>query len=127
MMQCPLSLVSRHSQTDDEGQQALQSFTTQSFMGSPPQSTFSSSGSAASLPPFPSPTGLSETRPKTKKGPRKNQNEKYRLKYLRLRKAALAMIFVSTLHTKDNHLNQYYSSYFCNTMCSDATCVHHNT
>lgn len=79
--------------TDDEGQQALQSFTTQSFMGSPPQSTFSSSGSAASLPPFPSPTGLSETRPKTKKGPRKNQNEKYRLKYLRLRKAALAMIF----------------------------------
>ncbi|KAK6296053.1 hypothetical protein J4Q44_G00337660 [Coregonus suidteri] len=80
--------------TDDEGQQALQSFTTQSFMASPPQSTFSSSGSAAaSLPPFPSPTGLSETRPKNKKGPRKNLNDKYRLKYLRLRKAARAMIF----------------------------------
>ncbi|KAL0973316.1 hypothetical protein UPYG_G00201860 [Umbra pygmaea] len=79
--------------TDDERQQALQSFTPQSFLGSPPQSTFSSSGSAASLPTFPSPTGLSETRTKSKKGPRKNQNEKYRLKYLRLRKAAQAMIF----------------------------------
>ncbi|CAB1348042.1 unnamed protein product, partial [Coregonus sp. 'balchen'] len=54
------------------------------------ESIFSSSDSAASLPPFPS--GLSETRPKTKKGPRKNQNEKYRLKYLRLRKAAWALI-----------------------------------
>ncbi|XP_041733952.2 transforming growth factor beta regulator 1 isoform X2 [Coregonus clupeaformis] len=82
-----------YRETDDEGQQALQSFTTQSFMASPPQSTFSSSGSAASLPPFPSPTGLSETRPKNKKGPRKNLNDKYRLKYLRLRKAARAMIF----------------------------------
>ncbi|XP_034148529.1 transforming growth factor beta regulator 1 isoform X3 [Esox lucius] len=82
-----------YRENDDERQQALQSFTPQSFLGSPPQSNFSSSGSAASLPTFPSPTGLSETRLKAKKGPRKNQNEKYRLKYLRLRKAAQAMIF----------------------------------
>ncbi|XP_046891745.1 transforming growth factor beta regulator 1 isoform X3 [Hypomesus transpacificus] len=79
--------------TDDERQQALQAFSTQSFLGSPPQTAFSSSGSAASLPPFPSPTGSSEPRPRAKKSPRKNQNEKYRQKYLRLRKAARAMIF----------------------------------
>ncbi|KAJ7995446.1 hypothetical protein DPEC_G00244650 [Dallia pectoralis] len=78
---------------DDERQPNLQSFTPQSFLGSPPQSNFSSSGSAASLPTFPSPTSLSETRQKDKKGQRRNQNEKYRLKFLRLRRAAQTMIF----------------------------------
>uniref|UniRef100_A0A3Q4MZ19 Transforming growth factor beta regulator 1 n=1 Tax=Neolamprologus brichardi TaxID=32507 RepID=A0A3Q4MZ19_NEOBR len=46
-----------------------------------------------SAPTFPSPTTSSEHKAKGKRGPRKNQNEKYRLKYLRLRKAARAMIF----------------------------------
>ncbi|KAL0168301.1 hypothetical protein M9458_036523, partial [Cirrhinus mrigala] len=71
--------------TDEERQHALQAFSA--------QSTFSSSGSASSMGPLPSPTGHAESRPKVRKGPRKNQNEKYRLKYMRLRKAARAMIF----------------------------------
>lgn len=72
------------AQTDEERQQALQAFSA--------QSAFSSSGSSL---PSGSPHGHSEHRPKVKKALRKNQNEKYRLKYLRLRKAARAMIFVS--------------------------------
>ncbi|KAJ8368839.1 hypothetical protein SKAU_G00088670 [Synaphobranchus kaupii] len=79
--------------TDEERQQALRTFTSPSFLGSPGQTAFSSSSSGTSLPPFPSPPGLSESRPKSKKAMRKNQNEKYRLKYLRLRKAARSMIF----------------------------------
>ncbi|XP_008279894.1 transforming growth factor beta regulator 1 isoform X1 [Stegastes partitus] len=74
-----------------ERQQTIQAFTVQSFLGSPQQNT--SSGSGASLPAFPTPTTSSEHKAKMKRGPRKNQNEKYRLKYLRLRKAARAMIF----------------------------------
>lgn len=58
------------------------------------QSAFSSSGSSL---PSGSPHGHSEHRTKVKKALRKNQNEKYRLKYLRLRKAARAMIFVSRI------------------------------
>ncbi|XP_017557462.1 transforming growth factor beta regulator 1 isoform X1 [Pygocentrus nattereri] len=69
--------------TDEERQQALQAFSA--------QTAFSSSGS--SLPSDPSPHSHSELRPKVKKVLRKNQNEKYRLKYLRLRKAARTMIF----------------------------------
>ncbi|XP_036440911.1 transforming growth factor beta regulator 1 isoform X2 [Colossoma macropomum] len=72
-----------YRETDEERQQALQAFSA--------QTAFSSSGS--SLPSDPSPHGHSELRPKVKKVLRKNQNEKYRLKYLRLRKAARAMIF----------------------------------
>ncbi|XP_042270395.1 transforming growth factor beta regulator 1 [Thunnus maccoyii] len=79
--------------TDEERQQALQAFTAQSFLGSPQQNTISSSGSGTSGPAFPSPTSSFEHKGKMKRGPRKNQNEKYRLKYLRLRKAARAMIF----------------------------------
>ncbi|KAA8593856.1 hypothetical protein FQN60_004690 [Etheostoma spectabile] len=79
--------------TDEERQQALQAFTAQSFLGSPQQNTISNSGSVASVPTFPSPTSSSEHRTKMKRGSRKKQNEKYRLKYLRLRKAASAMIF----------------------------------
>lgn len=90
---CPYLSVS--SQTDEERQQALQAFTAQSFLSSPQQNTVSSSGSGASGPAFPSPTSSSEHKTKIKRGPRKKQNEKYRLKYLRLRKAARAMIFVS--------------------------------
>ncbi|KAG7278507.1 hypothetical protein CRUP_004116, partial [Coryphaenoides rupestris] len=70
-----------------------QPFSGPSFLGSPPQTTASSSGSAASLPAFPSPTSSSEPRAKGRRGPRKNHSEKYRLKYLRLRRAARAMIF----------------------------------
>ncbi|KAM4567143.1 transforming growth factor beta regulator 1 [Odontesthes bonariensis] len=75
--------------SDEERQQALQAFSAQAFLGSPQQNTASSSGSGTSV------TGLlsSEHKPKVKRGPRKNQNEKYRLKYLRLRKTARAMIF----------------------------------
>lgn len=92
------------SQTDEERQQALQAFTAQSFLGSPQQNTISSSGSGASAPTFPSPTSSSEHKGKMKRGPRKNQNEKYRLKYLRLRKAARAMIFVSEPFIYENCL-----------------------
>uniref|UniRef100_A0A1A8MK83 Transforming growth factor beta regulator 1 n=2 Tax=Nothobranchius pienaari TaxID=704102 RepID=A0A1A8MK83_9TELE len=80
-----------YRESDEERQQALQAFTAQVFIGAQPPSTASSSG--ASMPAFPSPTSSSEQKAKFKKGPRKNQNEKYRLKYLRLRKAARTMIF----------------------------------
>ncbi|XP_055370026.1 transforming growth factor beta regulator 1 isoform X5 [Betta splendens] len=82
-----------YRENDEERQQALQAFTSQSFLGSPQQHTISSSGSGTSAPAFPSPTSSSDHRVKMKRGQRKNQNEKYRLKYLRLRKAARAMIF----------------------------------
>ncbi len=77
-------------QTDEERQNALQAFSA--------QSTFSGSGSGSSMGPLPSPTSHSESRPKVRKGPRKNQNEKYRLKYMRLRKAARAIVFVSKIY-----------------------------
>ncbi|KAG7480194.1 hypothetical protein JOB18_045435 [Solea senegalensis] len=78
--------------TDEERQQALQAFTTQSFLNSPQRNAIGSgSGTSAAAPP--SSAGSSELRAKAKRGSRKNQNEKYRLKYLRLRKAARAMIF----------------------------------
>uniref|UniRef100_A0A3Q2NVH2 Transforming growth factor beta regulator 1 n=1 Tax=Fundulus heteroclitus TaxID=8078 RepID=A0A3Q2NVH2_FUNHE len=77
-------------QTDEERQQAL---TAQAFLSSAPHSGASSSGSGASAPAFPSPPSSSEQKPKFKRGQRRKQNEKYRLKYLRLRKAARAMIF----------------------------------
>ncbi|XP_031717099.1 transforming growth factor beta regulator 1 isoform X2 [Anarrhichthys ocellatus] len=82
-----------YRETDEERQQALQAFTTQSFLGSPQHNTVSSSGSGASGHAFPSPTSSSEHRTKVKRGPRKKLNEKYQLKYLRLRKVARAMIF----------------------------------
>lgn len=80
-------------QTDEERQQALQAFTAQAFLTSP--SLNAASGSGASAPAFPSPSSSSEPKPKPKRGSRKNLKEKYRLKYLRLRKAARAMVFVS--------------------------------
>lgn len=77
--------------TDEERQQVL---TAQAFLSSPPPAPQSgASGSGASVPAFPSPSSSSEQKPKIKRGQRKNQNEKYRLKYLRLRKAARTMIF----------------------------------
>ncbi|XP_036005611.1 transforming growth factor beta regulator 1 isoform X2 [Fundulus heteroclitus] len=79
-----------YRETDEERQQAL---TAQAFLSSAPHSGASSSGSGASAPAFPSPPSSSEQKPKFKRGQRKKQNEKYRLKYLRLRKAARAMIF----------------------------------
>jgi len=92
---------SASSQSDEERQQALQAFSAQAFLGSPQQNTGSSSSSGTSV------TGLlsSEHKPKVKRGPRKNQNEKYRLKYLRLRKTARAMIFVSStcIHEEKSH------------------------
>ncbi|XP_043120684.1 transforming growth factor beta regulator 1 isoform X2 [Puntigrus tetrazona] len=72
-------------------------------------STFSSSGSGSSVGPLPSPTSHSESRPKVRKGPRKNQNEKYRLKYVRLRKAARAMIFENAaLYDEIAHLEEKF-------------------
>ncbi|XP_026865902.2 transforming growth factor beta regulator 1 isoform X1 [Electrophorus electricus] len=67
--------------TDEERQQALQAFST--------QTAFSSSA----LPSAPSPHGHPEPRSKARKTLRRNQNEKYRFKYLRLRRAARAMVF----------------------------------
>ncbi|MGH0178967.1 UNVERIFIED_CONTAM: hypothetical protein FKN15_000418 [Acipenser sinensis] len=81
------------AQTDDERQQALRAFTAQPFLATPAQPSFSSTGSGPPLPSFTSPPGVSEPKTKVKKVLRKSQNEKYRLKYLRLRKAARAMIF----------------------------------
>ncbi|XP_050991294.1 LOW QUALITY PROTEIN: transforming growth factor beta regulator 1 [Labeo rohita] len=87
--------------TDEERQHALQAFSA--------QSTFSSSGSGSSVGPLPSPTGHAESRPKVRKGPRKNQNEKYRLKYMRLRKAARAMIFENAaLYDEIAHLEEKF-------------------
>lgn len=87
--------------TDAERQQALQSFSA--------QPTFSSSGSGSSLGPLPSPTSHTEPKPKVRKGPRKNQNEKYRLKYIRLRKAARAMIFENAaLYDEIAHLEEKF-------------------
>ncbi|XP_034023871.1 transforming growth factor beta regulator 1 isoform X2 [Thalassophryne amazonica] len=79
--------------TDEERHQALQAFNAQSLLASSPQNTISNSCSGTSAPAFPSPTGSSDHKPKMKRAPRKKQNEKYRLKYIRLRKAARAMIF----------------------------------
>ncbi|CAM4583929.1 unnamed protein product [Leuciscus chuanchicus] len=88
-------------QTDEERQHALQAFSA--------QSTFSSSGSASSLGHLPSPTSHTESRPKVRKGPRKNQNEKYRLKYIRLRKAARSMIFENAaLYDEIAHLEEKF-------------------
>uniref|UniRef100_A0A673J0F7 Transforming growth factor beta regulator 1 n=1 Tax=Sinocyclocheilus rhinocerous TaxID=307959 RepID=A0A673J0F7_9TELE len=87
--------------TDEERQNALHAFSA--------QSTFSSSGSGSSMGPLPSPTSHSESRPKVRKGPRKNQNEKYRLKYMRLRKAARAMIFENAaLYDEIAHLEEKF-------------------
>ncbi len=92
-------------QTDEERQNALQAFSA--------QSTFSSSGSGSSMGPLPSPTSHSESRPKVRKGPRKNQNEKYQLKYMRLRKAARAMIFVSKIYfVYQKHSFKYVIGHF---------------
>ncbi|KAJ8257125.1 hypothetical protein COCON_G00192770 [Conger conger] len=74
--------------TDEERQQALRP-----FLGSPGQTAFSSPSSGGSLPPLPSPQGLSQARPRCRKAARKSQSHKYRLKYLRLRRAARAMIY----------------------------------
>lgn len=84
------------SQTDEERQQALQAFAAQSFLGAA-QHAASSSGSASSAHVFSSPLSSSEHKTKAKRVPRKTQNEKYRLKYLRLRRAARAFVFVSGL------------------------------
>lgn len=87
--------------TDEERQHALQAFSA--------QSTFSSSGSGSSLGHLPSPTSHTESRPKVRKGPRKNQNEKYRLKYIRLRKAARSMIFENAaLYDEIAHLEEKF-------------------
>ncbi|XP_077050716.1 transforming growth factor beta regulator 1 isoform X2 [Siphateles boraxobius] len=87
--------------TDEERQHALQTFSA--------QSTFSSSGSGSSLGHLPSPTSHTESRPKARKGPRKNQNEKYRLKYVRLRKAARSMIFENAaLYDEIAHLEEKF-------------------
>ncbi|XP_056622683.1 transforming growth factor beta regulator 1 isoform X1 [Triplophysa dalaica] len=87
--------------TDEERQQALQSFSA--------QSTFSSSGSGSSLGPVPSPTSHPEPRPKVKKAPRKSQNEKYRLKNIHLRKAARNMIFENAaLYDEIAHLEEKF-------------------
>ncbi|XP_021323375.1 transforming growth factor beta regulator 1 isoform X2 [Danio rerio] len=90
-----------YRETDEERQHALQAFSA--------QSAFSSSGSGSSLGPLPSPTSHTESRSKVRKGPRKNQNEKYRLKYIRLRKASRAMIFENAaLYDEIAHLEEKF-------------------
>ncbi|TRY88461.1 hypothetical protein DNTS_018886 [Danionella cerebrum] len=90
-----------YRETNEERQHALQAFSA--------QSTFSSSGSGSSMGALPSPTSNAESRSKVRKGPRKNQNEKYRQKYIRLRKAARAMIFENAaLYDEIAHLEEKF-------------------
>ncbi|KAG2469709.1 TBRG1 regulator, partial [Polypterus senegalus] len=84
---------SERNGTDDERQQALRGFTAQPFISATSQNQFASQGSGGPSPSFSASSNLSESRVKAKKVLRKSQNEKYRLKYLRLQKAARAMIF----------------------------------
>ncbi|XP_057694721.1 transforming growth factor beta regulator 1 isoform X2 [Corythoichthys intestinalis] len=93
--------------TDDERQQALKAFATQAFLGTPQQNTASVSGSGGSSgAPFPS-IANSENKVKMRRGTRKKMNEKYRLKYHRLRKAARALIFQNAaLHDEAAHLEE---------------------
>ncbi|XP_054649944.1 transforming growth factor beta regulator 1 [Dunckerocampus dactyliophorus] len=98
-----------YRETNDERQQALQAFTAQAFLGPGQQSALPASGpgstSTTTVAPFPS----SENKAKVKRGARKKQNEKYRLKYLRLRKAACAMIFENAaLHDEVAHLEEKF-------------------
>nr|XP_057936493.1 transforming growth factor beta regulator 1 [Doryrhamphus excisus] len=98
--------------TNDERQQALQAFTAQAFLGPGQQNALPASGpgsatttTTTTMAPFPS----SENKAKMKRGARKKQNEKYRLKYLRLRKAARAMIFENAaLHDEVAHLEEKF-------------------
>ncbi|XP_061137716.1 transforming growth factor beta regulator 1 [Syngnathus typhle] len=97
--------------TDVERQQALKAFTAQAFLGTPQQNTVSASGSGAApaVAPFPSPAISSENKAKMRRGARKKMNEKYRLKYLRLRKTARAMIFENAaLHDEVAHLEEKF-------------------
>lgn len=79
--------------TAEERQHALRAFTSQSLFPPHSQSAYSSPGSLTHLDRFSSASSYQESKPKMRKALRKNQNEKYRIKYLRLRKAAKAMIF----------------------------------
>ncbi|XP_057694724.1 transforming growth factor beta regulator 1 isoform X4 [Corythoichthys intestinalis] len=96
-----------YRETDDERQQALKAFATQAFLGTPQQNTASVSGSGGSSgAPFPS-IANSENKVKMRRGTRKKMNEKYRLKYHRLRKAARALIFQNAaLHDEAAHLEE---------------------
>ncbi|XP_061683682.1 transforming growth factor beta regulator 1 [Syngnathoides biaculeatus] len=98
--------------TDDERQQALKAFAAQAFLGAPQQNSASASapgGSGAAVAPFPSPASSSENKAKMRRGVRKKMNEKYRVKYLRLRKAARAMIFENAaLHDEVAHLEEKF-------------------
>ncbi|XP_077467480.1 uncharacterized protein LOC144083466 [Stigmatopora argus] len=98
-----------YRETDDERQQALKAFATQAYLGTPQQNTASVSESGGSSgTPFPS-KASSENKGKMRRGARKKMNEKYRLKYLRLRKAARAMIFENAaLHDEVAHLEEKF-------------------
>ncbi|XP_077397868.1 uncharacterized protein LOC144033558 [Festucalex cinctus] len=99
-----------YRETDAERQQALKAFTAQAFLGTPQHHTVSVSGPgvAAAAATFPSPT-ISENKAKMRRGARKKMNEKYRLKYLRLCKAARAMIFENAaLHDEVAHLEEKF-------------------
>ncbi|XP_019720522.1 transforming growth factor beta regulator 1 [Hippocampus comes] len=103
--------------TDAERHQALKTFSTQAFLGTSQQNIVSASGSggaaaaagAIAAAPFPPIAVSSESKAKMRRGARKKMNEKYRLKYLRLRRAARAMIFENAaLHDEVAHLEEKF-------------------
>nr|XP_061828716.1 uncharacterized protein LOC133614614 [Nerophis lumbriciformis] len=97
-----------YRESNDEHQQALQAFSAKAFLGPAqqnPASGQSSSSTTTTATPFPA----SENKAKMKRGARKKLNEKYRLKYLRLRKAARAMIFENAaLHDEVAHIEEKF-------------------
>ncbi|XP_078055901.1 transforming growth factor beta regulator 1 isoform X2 [Mustelus asterias] len=83
-----------YRETEKERQQLLQSYPAQSFLvpvTHPPE--YPNPQLMDHLSNFPSPSIFQESKPKLKKVLKKTLNEKYRIKYLRLRKTIKAMIF----------------------------------
>ncbi|XP_061917856.1 uncharacterized protein LOC133659137 [Entelurus aequoreus] len=97
-----------YRESNDEHQQALQAFSAKAFLG-PAQQNPASGQSGGSTTTTATPFPASENKARMKKGARKKLNEKYRLKYLRLRKAARAMIFENAaLHDEVAHIEEKF-------------------
>ncbi|XP_064424774.1 transforming growth factor beta regulator 1 isoform X2 [Latimeria chalumnae] len=82
-----------YRETSEERKQASRAGPPQAFLPPQSQAGYSSPGCLDQFAHFPSTSAFPEAKPKIKKGMKKNQNEKYRIKYLKLRKAAKTMIF----------------------------------
>ncbi|KAI2563392.1 TBRG1 isoform 10, partial [Pan troglodytes] len=73
---------------------------------------------------------LQSSKARMKKLPKKSQNEKYRLKYLRLRKAAKATVFIITDRPGFHDESAIYPVGYCSTRiyasmkCPDQKCLY---